>query len=98
MKKIIIAVIVCLLLSGQIAVFAESKPTYLNPKSRAYHKPMLGAICDRCYSTFMVSGYQLENEETGICPYCGEKQNLKDACNRFTHSELIIQEHTSRKK
>lgn len=98
MKKIIIAVLVCLLLSGQLAVFAKStsNPKFLDPNSRAYHKPMLGAICDNCYSTFMISGYQLDNVEDGVCPYCGSEQNLKDAANRYSHSKLIIKEYSSK--
>lgn len=95
MKKIIIAVLVCLLLSGQVAVFAKSGPTYMDPNSKAYHKPKIGAICDKCYSTFMISGYQLENDQTGMCPYCGADQDLKDAADRYTRSHFIIKEYSS---
>ena len=44
----------------------------------------------------MISGYQLENVDTGICPNCGAQQNLKDAADRYAHSVLTIREHTKR--
>ena len=90
MKKCLILTIVCLLLGGQIALFASSKPKYLDPNSWAYKNTKIGATCDKCYREFVVTGYQIQHDKEGMCPYCGAKQNLKDASQRYAKSAVIL--------
>ena len=90
MKKMVIVLMVCLFFGGQIGAFASSKPSHLNPEKRAYRRPLIGATCDQCYNTFMISGEQLDSVEIGNCPYCGAKQNLKDAVNRYGRSKAVV--------
>lgn len=88
MKKTIIVMVVFLLLCGYTGLFAKDLPSYLNPKSSMYRKALIGGICEKCGRTFTFSGYQLDNNKVGACPYCKHEQSLKEACNRYGKADL----------
>ena len=79
-----------LVLGGHSELFARKLPACLNPESAEYNQPAIGGICGKCGNIFTFSGYQLEHNRRAACPYCGHKQDLKDACNRY--SKVLLSE------
>ena len=77
-----------LILGGCAALFAKDVPACLDPANRAYRDPVIGGICEKCGKAFTFSGYQLDHDKIGTCPYCKHEQGLKDACNRYGEAYL----------
>ena len=98
MKKAtaILVMAAVLILGGYTALFAKDVPSCLDPASRAYREPAIGGICEKCGKTFTFSGYQLDHDKTGTCPYCKHEQSLKDACNRYGEAYLPKNQKTSK--
>ncbi len=85
MKKVITILVMAtvFILGGYAELFAKDLPSCLDPASKVYNQPAIGGICEKCGKTFTFSGYQLNTEKSGTCPYCKHEQNLKEACNRY---------------
>lgn len=88
MKKSIIVIVAVLFLGGYVGIFAQDIPSCLDPQSKDYQKPLIGGMCGKCGKTFTFSGYQLNINKIGNCPYCKYEQSLKDACNRYGEANM----------
>lgn len=79
MKKISL-IIMLIFLAGCLA-----DDYYTRPDSKGYYEQVFGALCENCNRVFKVSKHQVIDSLSSNCPYCGRKQDLTMACNRYDY-------------
>jgi len=89
MKKIIIALLVCIFLTGCFRSF-RSAEYYTDPNSKGYFVSEFGAMCSYCSKDFTASMHQLDNAKTANCPFCGVEQNLEEATKRYANKHITV--------
>ena len=58
---------------------------WTNPSSAGYSIPSYDATCQICGRVYTFSQQQLDTKAEIVCPYCGAKQNLWQAHQRYSY-------------
>lgn len=96
MRKIMVYLISLVMLLSGCGTISKY---YTDPTSKGYNKPYFDASCQSCKRIFQYSQATFDsNSGKGVCPYCGQEQDLTMAKKRYDYDKQVADEQKREKE